>query len=51
MDGGLAANRAEALAWCVKLVEQNTEAWFTQLRTALESVQAAATASPLGSDA
>lgn len=44
--GGLAANRAQALAWCVKLVEQNQEAWFAQLRDALDSVQAAAAAAP-----
>jgi hypothetical protein len=47
--GGLAANRAEALAWCVKLFEQNQEAWLAQLREALDSVQAAAaTAPPVG---
>ena len=39
VDAGVARSRSEALAWCVKLVGRNTEAWLTELRTAMESVQ------------
>lgn len=34
----VARSRADALAWCVRLVGKNTEAWLTDLRTAMESV-------------
>lgn len=39
VDSGVARSRAEALAWCVKLVGDNTEAWLGDLRTAMEAVQ------------
>ncbi|MBK5305970.1 MAG: hypothetical protein JJD92_04700 [Frankiaceae bacterium] len=39
VDAGVARSRSEALAWCVKLVGRNTEAWLAELRTAMESVQ------------
>jgi hypothetical protein len=39
VDAGVARSRSEALAWCVKLVGSNTEAWLSELRTAMESVQ------------
>ncbi|MDT7551271.1 MAG: hypothetical protein QOE84_3665 [Actinomycetota bacterium] len=38
-DAGVARSRSVALAWCVKLVGSNTEAWLSELRTAMESVQ------------
>ncbi|MDI2126299.1 hypothetical protein [Yinghuangia seranimata] len=37
--GGVAKSRSEALAWCVRLVERNTDAWLTELRDSLEHVQ------------
>ena len=35
---GVARSRAHALAWCVRLVGQNTETWLADLRTAMEEV-------------
>ena len=32
VDAGVARSRAEALAWCVKLVGQHTDEWLGQLR-------------------
>lgn len=37
--GGVARSRSEALAWCVRLVGENTEAWLSDLRDALRHVQ------------
>ncbi len=34
----VARSRADALAWCVRLVGQNLDDWLTDLRTALERV-------------
>jgi hypothetical protein len=39
VDSGVARSRAEALAWCVKLVGQNADSWLAELRTAMEAVQ------------
>ncbi len=39
VDAGVARSRSDALAWCVKLVGSNTEAWLGELRTAMEAVQ------------
>jgi hypothetical protein len=39
VDAGVARSRSEALAWCVKLVGRNTDAWLAELRSAMESVQ------------
>ena len=38
VDAGVARSRADALAWCVRLVGQHEEDWLTELRTAMESV-------------
>jgi hypothetical protein len=38
IDGGLARSRSEALAWCVRLVGKNEEAWINQLKEAMEHV-------------
>ena len=35
IDAGVARNRGEALAWCVKLVRRNQAEWLGDLRTAL----------------
>ncbi len=38
IDAGLARSRSEALAWCVRLVGANEEAWIAELRAAFEQV-------------
>ncbi|CAM5583940.1 hypothetical protein [Streptomyces avidinii] len=37
--GGVARSRADALAWCVRLVERNTDEWLTELRDSLDKVR------------
>jgi hypothetical protein len=39
VDAGVARSRSHALAWCVKLVGQNQEAWIKDLQGALVKVQ------------
>ena len=39
VDAGVARSRSDALAWCVKLVGRNTDAWLAELRQAMEAVQ------------
>jgi hypothetical protein len=39
VDSGVARSRADALAWCVKLVATNTDGWLGDLRSAMESVE------------
>ena len=38
VDAGVARSRADALAWCVKLVGQHEDDWLTELRDAMASV-------------
>jgi hypothetical protein len=38
VDAGVARSRADALAWCVRLVGQHEEDWLTELREAMQSV-------------
>ena len=38
VDSGVARSRADALAWCVRLVGQHTEDWLTKLRAAMAEV-------------
>ena len=38
VDAGVARSRSEALAWCVRLVGSNADAWLGALRTAMEHV-------------
>lgn len=38
VDAGVAKSRADALAWCVRLVGQHQDEWLEQLRTAMQSV-------------
>jgi len=40
IDAGVARSRSEALAWCVRLVGTNEEAWIRSLREALQGVEA-----------
>ncbi|MCX5197899.1 hypothetical protein OOK31_29090 [Streptomyces sp. NBC_00249] len=37
--GGVARSRADALAWCVRLVGKNTDTWLAELRDSLDKVQ------------
>jgi hypothetical protein len=39
VDAGVARSRAEALAWCVKLVGEHAEAWLAELRQAMQAVE------------
>lgn len=38
VDAGVAKSRADALAWCVRLVGQHQDEWLGQLRDAMRSV-------------
>ena len=38
VDAGVARSRADALAWCVRLVGQHEEDWLTELRDAMGAV-------------
>ena len=38
VDAGVARSRADALAWCVRLVGQHEEEWLTELRAVMDSV-------------
>ena len=46
VEAGVARSRAHALAWCVRLVGDNTEAWLTQLREAMAEVEKVRDAGP-----
>lgn len=39
VDAGVARSRAEALAWCVRLVGKNQQEWIASLRDALATVE------------
>jgi hypothetical protein len=39
VDAGVARSRADALGWCVRLVQQHADAWLGELRTAMEKVE------------
>ncbi|GAA1479740.1 hypothetical protein GCM10009624_01800 [Gordonia sinesedis] len=38
VDAGVARSRADALAWCVRLVGQHEHDWLAELRDAMQSV-------------
>jgi len=44
--GGVARSRADALAWCVRLVGQHTEDWLAELTSALSAVEEVKAAGP-----
>lgn len=46
VEAGVARSRSEALAWCVKLVGENTSTWIGSLRDALRAVEEARRAGP-----
>lgn len=39
VDAGVARSRADALAWCVRLVGENADDWLGRLREAMTEVQ------------
>jgi len=39
IDGGVARSRSEALAWCVRLVQRNSEDWLRDLKDSLTHVR------------
>jgi post-segregation antitoxin (ccd killing protein) len=39
VQAGVARSRSDALAWCVKLVEQHNEEWLQELRDAMDQVR------------
>ena len=39
VEAGVARSRAEALAWCVRLVGENADDWLGRLREAMTEVQ------------
>jgi hypothetical protein len=46
VGGGVARSRADALAWCVRLVRDHEGEWIDQLRDALVAVNVARAAGP-----
>jgi hypothetical protein len=46
VDAGVARSRAHALAWCVRLVGENTAQWLGDLRSAMEGVARVREAGP-----
>ena len=46
VEAGVARSRAHALAWCVRLVGDNTETWLADLRTAMAEVEKVRDAGP-----
>ncbi len=46
VDAGVARSRSDALAWCVRLVGRNAEAWLSDLREALRTVEQVREAGP-----
>jgi len=46
IDGNIARSRAEAVAWCVRLVGKNTDEWLADLRDAIRAVDDVRKAGP-----
>jgi hypothetical protein len=51
VDAGVARSRSEALAWCVRLVGENEDAWIADLRTAFTQVEEVRSSGPRASGA
>lgn len=47
VDAGVARSRAHALAWCVRLVQQNQSEWLKELKAAIEQVGAVRQQGPM----
>jgi hypothetical protein len=48
VEAGVARSRADALAWCVRLVGEHSEDWLGRLREAMTSVQQLREEGPTG---
>jgi hypothetical protein len=48
VESGVARSRADALAWCVKLVGRNSEEWLAKLREAMAHVEQVRAEGPTG---
>lgn len=46
VDSGVARSRADALAWCVRLVGQHADGWLAELRGAMSAVDEVRTRGP-----
>ncbi len=46
VEANVARSRADAVAWCVRLVGRNAEEWLADLRTAMSSVEDIRAAGP-----
>ena len=46
VDAGVARSRADALAWCVRMVAQHEDDWLTELRGAMSQVADVRTKGP-----
>lgn len=49
VDSGVARSRSEALAWCVRLVGENTATWLDELREAMKAVEKVRATGPTSS--
>lgn len=47
VDAGVARSRSEAVAWCIRLVEQHEGDWLTELREAMSKVAQVRSGGPL----
>ncbi len=47
VDAGVARSRSEAVAWCIRLVEQHESDWLTDLREAMSKVAQVRSGGPL----
>jgi hypothetical protein len=50
IDAGVARSRSEALAWCVRLVGKNEDAWINELREAFDNVETVRARGPRSGD-
>jgi hypothetical protein len=50
VEAGVARSRSDALAWCVSLVAEHSDAWLAELRDALTAVQKVREQGPGSSD-
>lgn len=48
VEAGVARSRAQAMAWCVRLVGQRSETWLADLREAMSEVEKVRQAGPTG---
>ena len=46
IDASVARSRADALAWCVRLVGRNADEWLSELRDAMEAVDQVRSSGP-----